>query len=184
MLTLFLALMDEQSDREKFTQLYNLHKQKMWYAARKILNDDQLAEDAVHDAFIGIAKNIGSIKEVSSPSAAAYTVTAAKNCALSLLRKSVPSGTADISEMFDISDDSASDDFERIETEEFVRSVLLKMPETYRDVLYYFFVENMSEKEIAQLLSRNINTVRQQVFRGRKFFKEQIKKGEKRNGKI
>lgn len=184
MLTLFLALIDEQSDQEKFTKIYELHKQKMWYAARKILNDDQLAEDAVHNAFIGIAKNISSIKEVNSPAAAAYTVTAAKNCALSMLRKSTPNGTVDVSEMFYLSDDSASDAFSKIETKEFVKAILLKMPETYRDVLYYFFVENMSEKEIAQLLSKNINTVRQQVFRGRKFFKEQLRKGEKNNGKI
>ena len=86
--------------------------------------------------------------------------------------------------MFDLSDDSASDAFNKIETKEFVKAILLKMPETYRDVLYYFFVENMSEKEIAQLLSKNVNTVRQQIFRGRKFFKEQLRKGEKNNGKI
>ncbi len=184
MLILFLALMDEESDKEKFTQIYNLHKQKMWYAARKILKDDQLAEDAVHDAFIGIAKHIGSIKEADSPAAAAYVTTAAKNCALTMLRKSAPKGTVDISEIFDLSDDSASDAFGKVETEEFVKAILLKMPETYRDVLYYFFVENMSEKEIAQLLSKNVNAVRQQVYRGRKFFKEQIKKGEKINGKI
>ncbi len=184
MLFLLLTLIDEQSDKEKFGLIYTLHKQKMWYVARKILKDDQLAEDAVHDAFIGIAKNISSIKEADTPAAAAYVTTAAKNCALSILKKSLPKNTMEISEAFDLSDNTASNAFGKVETEEFVRTILLKMPETYRDVLYYFFVENMSEKEIAQLLSRNVNTVRQQVYRGRKFFKEQIKKGEKTNGKI
>ncbi len=178
MIGFYLALAEKESDKEKLELIYNKYKKKMWYAARSILHDDFLAEDAVHNAFIGIAKNMKSIKDADSPGTCAYVVTAAKNHALNLLRKSNPSDILDISAAFHLSDENAQRELEKAETEDYAYSVLMRLPETYRDVLYYLLVEGMSEKDIASLLSRNVNTVRQQVKRGRKLFIEQMEKGD------
>ena len=56
------------------------------------------------------------------------------------------------------------------------------MPDTYRDVLYLLVVEQMSEKEIAELLGRKPGTVHQQVRRGRAILKEELMKGASVNG--
>ena len=56
------------------------------------------------------------------------------------------------------------------------------MPTTYRDVLYLLIVEQMSEKEIAELLGRKPGTIHQQVRRGRTILKEELMKGAIVNG--
>ena len=58
MLSFYLTLVDGEEDKNKLERLYELYRLKMWYTANRILSDGFLAEDAVHDAFIGVAKNI------------------------------------------------------------------------------------------------------------------------------
>lgn len=184
MLSFYLTLVDGENDQNKLEKLYSLYRLKMWYTANRILSDGFLAEDAVHDAFIGVARNIGKIGDVESSKTCAYLITAARNSAISIARKSKTDSTVNLDELFDLRDKEADAVFEEMETQKRARHILEQMPETYRDVLYYFLVENMSEKEIASLLSRNINTVRQQVRRGRLIFAEKFKKGEASDGTL
>lgn len=184
MLSFYLTLVDGEEDKNKLERLYELYRLKMWYTANRILSDGFLAEDAVHDAFIGVAKNIGKIGDAESSKTCAYLITAARNSAISMMRKSRNDSTVNLDELFDFHDSKADSDFEEMETQKRARHILEQMPETYRDVLYYFLVEEMSEKEIASLLSRNINTVRQQVRRGKVIFAEKFKKGEASDGKL
>ena len=57
MLNIFLSLIDSDEDKAKFSNLYEQYKNLMFYIARDILKDEHLAEDAVQEAFIRIAKN-------------------------------------------------------------------------------------------------------------------------------
>ena len=59
---IYLALLDDEQDKIKFADIYNTYNKQMWYAANEILKDKHLAEDAVHDAFLGIAKSFSKIK--------------------------------------------------------------------------------------------------------------------------
>lgn len=55
-----------------------------------------------------------------------------------------------------------------------VVSLVLKLPQKYRVVIYLFHFENYSTAEIANLLSRNENTIRTQLKRARKLLKKQM----------
>ena len=87
MLVFYTLLIEEESDKAKFEKIYTLYKKKMWYAANSVLNDSHLAEDAVHNAFIGIAKNMKRIDDADSHKTLSYVITAAKNAAIDILRK-------------------------------------------------------------------------------------------------
>ena len=154
----------------------------MWYAANTVLSDAYLAEDAVHNAFIGIAKNIKKISDAESAKTLSYVITAAKNSAIDMARKNKGITETDIDELYDVSDKKSSSFYESIETEDFIEKILSTMPDTYRDVLYLMIVEQMSEKEIAELLGRKPGTVHQQARRGRMILKEELMKGAKVNG--
>ncbi len=182
MLVFYTLLIEEDSDKLKFEKIYTLYKKKMWYAANSVLSDAYLAEDAVHNAFIGIAKNMKKIGEADSPKTLSYVITASKNAAIDLLRKSKGITETDIDELYDVSDKESSSFYITIETEDFIEKTLAAMPEIYRDVLYLLIVEQMSEKEIAELLGRKPGTIHQQVRRGRMFLKEELMKGAKVNG--
>lgn len=64
MLTLYLALIDEPSNKDKFKIIYKSYKYMMFAQAFKILHSVPLAEEAVQESLIKIAKNISKI---SSP---------------------------------------------------------------------------------------------------------------------
>ncbi len=182
MLLFYTLLIEEEDDKAKFEKIYTLYRKKMWYMANSILSDAYLAEDAVHNAFIGIAKNMKRIEAVDSSKTLSYVITAAKNAALDILRKNKGLPEPDIDDLYDVSDKESSSFYQNLETEDFIAKILAAMPETYRDVLYLLVVEQMSEKEIAELLGRKPGTIHQQVRRGRAILKEELMKGAKVNG--
>lgn len=53
---IYLQLIETPEDRSRFEQLYIAYRDLMFYIARKILGNNQDAEDAVHDAFVTVAK--------------------------------------------------------------------------------------------------------------------------------
>ena len=182
MLLLYTVLIEEDDEKIRFEKIYNLYKKKMWYAANSVLSDAYLAEDAVHNAFIGIAKNVKKIGDTDSPETLAYVVTAAKNCAIDILRKNKALPETNIDELYDVSDKRTELLNSAFETQDFIVNALAAMPAVYRDVLYLLTVRQLSEKEIAGLLGRKPGTVHQQVRRGRAILKEELMKGEKTNG--
>jgi len=55
---IYLQMIESEDDKVKFEEIYRKYKSLMFYAANKILHNEQDAEDAVHMAFIKIAENI------------------------------------------------------------------------------------------------------------------------------
>ncbi len=182
MLLFYTLLIEEDDDKAKFEKIYTLYKKKMWYSANSVLSDSYLAEDAVHNAFIGIAKNMSKIGDPESSETLSYVVTASKNAAIDMLRKSKGITETDIDELYNVSDKESSSFDRTFEAEDFIERILTAMPSVYRDVLYLLIVEHMSEKEIAELLGRRPGTIHQQVRRGRAILKEELTKGAKANG--
>lgn len=54
--------------------------------------------------------------------------------------------------------------------------VVMELPEHYRDCLYFFYYEDYSIKEIAQLLNMPENTVKTNLKRGRELLKQVLEK--------
>lgn len=63
----YLAALDSERERTKFEQVYLTYRQVMFYTANSILHDPQLAEDAVHQAFLRILDHMQNIGEVECP---------------------------------------------------------------------------------------------------------------------
>lgn len=84
MLQIFLQLLETESEREDFTKLYESYRTLMHWVARGILQDEQLAEDAVQDAFLRIIKNFHKINEIICPETKSYVVIIVRNVALTM----------------------------------------------------------------------------------------------------
>ena len=87
MLALYMSFIDSEDDREKFEIIYNEYRKRMVSTAYSILHNHEDAEDAVHDAFIRIAKNMKSIDDPKSKKTLAYVITATKNNAINIFNK-------------------------------------------------------------------------------------------------
>lgn len=57
MLTLYLSMLDTE-EKSKMEELYNTYKGLMLHIAFDILKDYDLANDALHDAFLKMIKSV------------------------------------------------------------------------------------------------------------------------------
>ncbi len=58
-----MSMIENNTHKLKFENLYRDYRQLMFYKANEILQDKHLAEDAVHQAFIRIIQNLDKIDE-------------------------------------------------------------------------------------------------------------------------
>ena len=76
-------------EKQKLTEIYEKYRNRMYITACRILNDPYLAEDAVHEAFVAISKNLDKIGDTDSIQTASYVIKAAKSRALNMVRQKV-----------------------------------------------------------------------------------------------
>ena len=82
MLNLYLLMIDSTDDKNKLELIYNQYKNLMLNRAYDILKDRGLAEDAVHNAFIRILKNLDKISEINCPKTKSFVVVIVENVSI------------------------------------------------------------------------------------------------------
>jgi len=87
MLAIYLQLIDNEQDKDKFTEVYEKYRSKMFRTANQILRNHEDSEDTVHEAFIYILNNLSKINEVGHPKTEAYCVIIAQSRALDKYEK-------------------------------------------------------------------------------------------------
>lgn len=83
---IYLSMIESEADKSLFEQLYIRYKGLMYHIAYRILQNREDAEDAVHQAFVSIAKNIKKITEVDCPKTYGYIVTIIERKSIDSLR--------------------------------------------------------------------------------------------------
>lgn len=66
MIAMYMSFIDSDDDREKFEIIYHEYRKRMVSVAYSILHNNEDAEDAVHETFIRIAKNMKAIDDPRS----------------------------------------------------------------------------------------------------------------------
>lgn len=174
MLAFYLSLLETDSDRLIFTQIYALHEQKMYAAAKSVLHSPEQAEDAVHDSFIKVIKHFETCKTIPEDELPKWLITIVKRTALDILKKDGRSvGFDDLSapDLF-VADDTSVDSAAFRELIDKIRA----LPENYREILELKFVLEWSDKEIAEALGLNGNTVRSRIMRGKELLRKEIER--------
>lgn len=172
MLTLYLNTIDYTDDKENFEKLYIKYRSKMYYVAMSVLHDRYDAEDALHNAFIAVAKNINKIANINSDETTAYLFRTAKNTALNVYSKKKRQAEREIlvdnyCDIDNISDGELIGEAEKTQFEEVV-SCIESLPEHYRTVLGLHFRQEYTAPQIAKTLGIKISTVKQRLVRGKK----------------
>ena len=108
MLSLFLELIEEESDKELFTNLFLQYEKQMWFVANRVLNDTHLSEDATQEAFKRVAINIKTLHNLNQDATRKYLLISAKNAALDIVKKERKIKTVNIEDFYDLQDDKTS----------------------------------------------------------------------------
>ena len=167
MLAICLAMLETEQDQRRFTRLFEAHEKKIYAVALHILGNPIQAEDAAQQTWLKLVQNWERISTLPWKETEGYAVTAAKNCALDILRSE--RRTATFPEDWD---PPAREDGQ--EEYRYLISLIRSLPEHYRRVLELKCVEEQTNREIARRLGLNESTVASRVLRGRTMLKERL----------
>ena len=73
--------------QSRFDELHKRYRQAMMNVALRILKDHHLAEDAVQEAFLRIARNFSKIGDLESPQTRVFMITVVRNVSLKMLAR-------------------------------------------------------------------------------------------------
>lgn len=174
MIFLYLSVLDTDDERSKFEKLYDEHKNTLFNVAYKILNDVQLAEDAVHEAFISLAKNMDKIIDRNCIQIRNYLIIIVKNAALRIYNKRKKEVCVeDLSDvMLDLNSVEINVDNKCIQEKLF--EMIKDLDYKYADVLILKYFYDMSNKEIAAALGISLENVKIRLIRGKNMLKKNM----------
>ena len=176
MLALYLAMIDSPSDREKFSAIYQEYRELMFRAAMAVLHNEALAEEAVQEGFLKIAKNISRFSEPICSKSASFIVIIVRNTAIDILRKenlgaSLPYdediATPDSLKMPDVGEVLYGDG-------ETVFEAISSMDKIYSDALKLKYIYGFKNSEIAELLGISEKNAQMRVYRAKLILKKKL----------
>ena len=172
MLALFLDLIDDPDDQQLFINLYEKYETGLFKYAYSLLDDYHKSEDVLQDVFLKVARNIKSLRGKEDRKIKNYLYIAVRRKVIDIVKKEHKLQIATVDFLSNMKDERTSKEIDNLATKDIVIKVLNQMPYKYRDVLYLYLVAGFEEKEIADSLDIKINTIRQQIRRGKIMFAE------------
>ena len=169
MLSILLAALENQADKEKFIKIYGQYREQAEKAAIRILKNQHDAEDAVQNAFMQVIKHFDKACEISCGDLPVWILCIVKNEALMILRKK--------KRVIPLEDwDSAVVNAEHVSNYNELVNLFSRLPDTYRAALEMKFLLDYTGKEIARRLGLSESAVNTRISRGRALLKEIIEK--------
>ena len=157
---------------EAYRQLIEEYGNKLLRTCYLILNDREEAEDVVQETFIKVFNKIDTFKEKSG----LYTWIYAIALNLSRDRMRTKQDMLELKDEWIGIDDVESHVEINIDREQ-LRKEIFGMNSLYREVLVLFYFEELSIKEISNLLNEKEGTIKSKLSRGRNMLKESLLKG-------
>ncbi len=165
-----------QGDQDAFAQLLELHQNKVYGLALRLVNSPEDAMDLTQETFFNAWRGLPNFHFESKFSTWLYRLTT--NAAIDFLRREkrrrglavVPLSTEDDPDrVSDIPDRrfTPQDELERKEFQEAVSRGLGKLSDEHRQVLVLRELNGLSYGEIAQVLGIEEGTVKSRIYRAR-----------------
>lgn len=160
------------SDRRELEVIFEENKDILFNIARKILGEDHLAEDAVHETILSAAEHLDKLRGLECIQIRKYLIIVVRNTSFRMYNKrkrevvsdGIPSAAVDISDLvLDIEDKDAQERVYR-----HIESLDLK----YSDVLKLKYYYDFKDREIAKTLGISLENVKIRLVRGKAKIKE------------
>lgn len=152
-------------DERAFEELVEQYRERVYRVAWRILRDDESAEDAAQEAFIKVFRNIRRFEERSSLYTWIYRITV--NIALNKLKRDKFRRMLPLGDMIK-RDTRPSADPERAalgsEVAERIEEAVKTLPEKQRAVFTLRFYEELSHREIADIVGCSEGTSKANYF--------------------
>lgn len=149
----------------KFCECIDKYRNELYIVAWAILENKEDTEDAVSNAILKAYENLNQLRNIHKFKPWITTIT--KNEALKIRKKRLM-----------LPGDEAMETMMKPVQEHYdeLWDVLHKMREEYRLVLVLFYYNDLSLKDIAQVLDTPIGTVKSRLSRGKEMLKQELER--------
>lgn len=161
-----------RDDAAAFEQMYRHYFPRLSQFVFRYIHSEEIAQDVVQNVFFGVWKNRKNLK--ANGRLRSYLYTAARNQALKYLRSDV-----DYYELEDISElkSQAINPEEKLSFNEFEQAVMeavQELPERRRQIFLMHREDDLTYREIAEILGISIKTVETQISRSLKSLRKAL----------
>lgn len=157
MLSFYLSMLEADEDKNKFEELYMKYRDDMYNIAFSILHNCEDAEDAVHDTFVSIANNFEKINKIPCQEIGYYFVIIVRNVSINLYNGNKRRNKY-CEEFDDFKTSVDANVFEKFDYQMLVEKIS-ELPAIYRDIIYLYYYEELTAKEISKILKITPETV-------------------------
>jgi RNA polymerase sigma factor (sigma-70 family) len=162
-----LVALVARCDDAALAELYDRVGRTAYGLALRVVRDEQLAEDAVQDAFLSVWRTAGSFR-AERAKATTWVLTLVHRRAVDLVRREQrrrtdpidAGGAADPA--IGSAEEAAWLGFER----ERVQSALTQLPDVQREALELAYYGGFSQSELAERLGQPLGTIKSRMFAG------------------
>lgn len=176
----YLSLLEDKQDEPAYEDFYNQYKDKALWIAMGFMEDQYLAENAVHNAFCAAAIHFKKIMALSCQKQGAYFVTIVKNKCRDLLRSEKRyRETVVLDEDTQLEMDVEWDGGVGNELDgvfELTAKIIQTLPDIYQAVLEYRLLYQWSNKDVAQMLKISEDLAAKRFQRGREMVAKTLEK--------
>lgn len=181
-----------ENNNEGYAYLYENTYQKGYYVALKYMKDEDRAIDVLQDAYVRAFKYIGQLDEADKFPAWFARIVA--TTALNELKKKSPilfsqmedeEGNSEVDNFYDEREEYQPEvTLDKAETRRLVNEIIDTLSDEQRICITMFYMEEMSVKEMAEVLGVSENTVKSRLNYGRQKIKDKVLELEKKGTKL
>jgi RNA polymerase sigma-70 factor (ECF subfamily) len=168
-----LLRMCRAGDAVALEELIRLWERKLFYYVRRLVPDESDAWDVLQQTWVRVLKGIGKVRDAEKLVPWLYRV--ARNAALSH-RKSLLAQKRWVDREAAVEDLAGVEAREADWTAEEVHRGMAELSAHHRDVLTLFFLQDLSIKEIAEVVEVSQGTVKSRLFYAKKALGEALEK--------
>ena len=170
----YMALIESENDKAIFNKVYKTYHTKLFALAHSILKAKSLAEDAVSESFLKLAKNFQKVNKFEVSQIAAYTVIIVKNQCYDMLKSE--------EDNLSYSEEISNSDADRIIEEEANKRDLYwainSLPDIYKDAIILRYYFNLSISDVSDQLGISYSGAKKRIAIALKMLRKEMAENE------
>lgn len=156
---MFLSVIETPQDKSRFQQLYDKYLNLVMWISMQKLNNTTLAEEAVQDTFMYIAKNFSKVGDIDSEATKNYIATIANGFAINKYNKENKSDSVFYDDTYKNINESDFESYSLVE----LKSAINALSDENKNYFYLKYVYGCSSREIAKMYGISPELVRKRL---------------------
>jgi len=167
----------QNGDDSAFNHLVLRYQEKVYWVARRFVNDHDGADDITQEVFCKVYESLREFRGESSVYTWLYRITV--NIALNTLRRQKVREFFRIDGMFEVKDEDAvapDEALERQEQRKLIEEAIAKLPEKQKSVFVLRYYEELPYEEISKVLKTSVGGLKANYFHAVKKIQEYVRR--------